>query len=47
LGEGELYDNHSDAVLPADISSCLSAIDGLGVPYIPLTTGDFGCNDLQ
>ena len=44
---GETDDNDSDALIPADTPSGIAAIDGLNVPYIPLTTGDFGCNDFS
>ena len=44
---GELDDNDSDALVPSDILSGLPVIDGVGVPYIPVSTGDFGCNDFS
>ena len=44
---GEVDDNDSDALLPSDTASGLTVIDGAGVPYIPITTGDFGCNDFS
>ena len=44
---GEIDDNDSDAVLPSALASGIAAIDGSGVPYIPVTTGDFGCNDFS
>ena len=44
---GEVDDNDSDALSPSDMPSGLPVIDGVGVPYIPITTGDFGCNDFS
>ena len=34
-------------MLPSALASGIAAIDGSGVPYIPVTTGDFGCNDFS